>query len=452
MTNAPAYYDQLAAGAITPLRLLPQVTCPHCSERFPPEQALWVSEHVDLLGDTLLGPERPQRFLPSRYTLEGDAIDAKGMTCRTLACPECHLPIPRAMLEMDPLFVSILGAPASGKSYFLTAMTWQMRRVLPLHFKVSFTDADPASNRALNDCEESLFLNPEESAIIPLGSLIRKTELQGDLYDTVAYGQQTINYPHPFLFTMQPQGRHHGGDRARLARMLCLYDNAGEHFQPGQDTASSPVTRHLARSQAILFLFDPTQDLRFRAVCRGVDSAGATQRAARLSRQETILNEAAARIRRHAGLSQGSKYERPLVVVVSKLDEWSHLLDLDNGDPWRSKGNLTGVDVERIEWMSGRLRGLLLMYCPEIVTAAQTLANDITYIAVSSLGGHVEPDSASGLPGIRPRNIQPRWVTVPLLYAISRVLPALVPRLIRRARPNRRIPCPGEERMAEGRG
>ena len=41
--------------------------------------------------------------------------------------------------------------------------------------------------------------------MIPLGNLIRKTELQGELYDTVAYGQQTVSYPRPFLFTMQPQ-------------------------------------------------------------------------------------------------------------------------------------------------------------------------------------------------------------------------------------------------------
>ena len=136
------------------------MTCPHCWERFAPEQVLWISEHVDLLGDPLLGPEQQQRFLPSRFTIDGDAIDSRGMTCRTLACPQCHLPIPRAMLEMEPLFVSILGAPASGKSYLLTAMTWQLRQVLPLHFKVAFTDADPASNRVLNECEESLFLHP----------------------------------------------------------------------------------------------------------------------------------------------------------------------------------------------------------------------------------------------------------------------------------------------------
>ncbi len=424
MTDAPR------AGAA--LKLLAQVTCPHCWERFAPEQVLWISEHVDLLGDPLLGPEQQQRFLPSRFTIDGDAIDSKGMTCRTLACPQCHLPIPRAMLEMEPLFVSILGAPGSGKSYLLTAMTWQLRQTLPLLFKVAFTDADPAANRVLNECEESLFLHADESALVPLGSLIRKTELQGELYDTVAYGQQTVSYPRPFLFTMQPREDHPGGERMTPARMLCLYDNAGEHFQPGQDTTSSPVTRHLAQSRAILFLFDPTQDPRFRAACRSKEAGGSAQRAARLSRQETILNEAAARIRRHAGLSHGSKYERPMIVIVSKFDQWSHLLDPDAGEPWKIQGNATGVDIERIEQTSVRLRQVLMQYCPETVAAAESFAKNITYIAVSSLGNQIELDPGTGLAGIRPKNIHPHWVTVPLLYALSRVQPALIPRLVRR--------------------
>src|SRR5262249_58225220 len=125
--NQRAGSPSTAAG---PVPLLSRVTCPHCWERFLPEQVLWVSEHIELLGDPRLGPERQQRFLPSRFTVEGDAIDAKGMVCRSLACPHCHLPVPRAMLEMEPLFLSILGSPACGKSYFLTTMTWQLRPVL----------------------------------------------------------------------------------------------------------------------------------------------------------------------------------------------------------------------------------------------------------------------------------------------------------------------------------
>ena len=160
---------------------------------------------------------------------------------------------------------------------------------------------------------------------------------------------------------------------------------------------------------------------------------GKAQRAARMSRQETILNEAAARIRRYAGLSQAAKYDRPVIVILSKFDEWAHLFDHDPGEPWKTQGNLTGVDLERIERMSARLHQVLMKFCPETVAAAEAFAKNITYIAVSSLGKQVEVDPATGLTGIRPGNIQPHWVTVPLLYALARVQPALIPRLIRRS-------------------
>jgi hypothetical protein len=418
------------------VKLLPLVTCPHCWERFPAEEILWISEHVDLLGDRLLGPEQQQRFLPSRFSLDGDAVDPRGMICRSLACPRCHLPVPRAMLELEPLFVSILGAPASGKSFFLTAMTWQLRALLPPAFAIAFTDADPGANRVLNECEESLFLNPRDSEVLPLGSLIRKTELQGELYDTVAFGQQLVSYPRPFLFVIQPQAGHPSGARsAELSRMLCLYDNAGEHFQPGQDTTASPVTHHLAHSRAILFLFDPTQDKRFRAACHGGQNPGAPAgRDNRLSRQETILNEAAARIRKLQGLSHHARYERPMVVVLSKFDEWSNLLgSIEKREPMKKNGDMTGLDVDHVEAMSRTLRGVLSHFCPETVAALESFASHVTYIAVSALGHRMQVDPVARLPAIRPMDVEPYWVTVPLLYALSQVLPGLIPRVRRKA-------------------
>jgi hypothetical protein len=86
--------------------LLNRTTCPHCWHSFSPESVLWVSSHTDLLGDPRLGPEQQQRFLPTRFDVAGNALGAHGMPCLGLACPKCHLPVPRALLEMGPFFVS----------------------------------------------------------------------------------------------------------------------------------------------------------------------------------------------------------------------------------------------------------------------------------------------------------------------------------------------------------
>src|SRR5206468_12765810 len=105
------------------------------------------------------------------------------------------------------------------------------------------------------------------------------------------------------------------------------------------------------------------------------------------------------------------------------------LLDPDQaGDPWRAQAGVTGVDMDRIEHLSALLRRILLHYCPETVAAAETFARDVTYIAVSSLGPRIQVDPGSGLPAIRPADIEPVWVTAPLLYCLSRASSRLIPR------------------------
>jgi hypothetical protein len=131
-------------GRQVPPGLLPKVTCPHCWHAFGPDQLLWVSQHADLVGDPVLGPEAQLRFRPSRFNPGCEALDARDMPCQQLACPRCHLLVPRALTEAEPFFVSIVGAPASGKSHFLAAMTWELRRRLPAEFGLGFTDADAA--------------------------------------------------------------------------------------------------------------------------------------------------------------------------------------------------------------------------------------------------------------------------------------------------------------------
>ncbi len=69
------------------LTILNRVTCPHCWNEYAPEDSLWIAEHPDLLGDIRLGNDHPKRFLPSRFSVEGDAIDAEGYRCSRLACP-----------------------------------------------------------------------------------------------------------------------------------------------------------------------------------------------------------------------------------------------------------------------------------------------------------------------------------------------------------------------------
>jgi hypothetical protein len=272
-----------------------------------------------------------------------------------------------------------------------------------------------------------LFLNQRPDNIVA----IRKTELQGELYDTVLFGDQSVSYPRPFLFRLAPTGRHaHAANSDRLARVLCMYDNAGEHFLPGQDTVAAPVTRHLAQSRVLFFLFDPLQDPRFRQACAGRVTDPQASADARTNRQVALLQEAEARIRRLVGLRQNEKYDRPLIVVVTKYDAWKFLSKHpDLRQAWvRGAGDdsLAALDVGYVEEVSAGMREMLSRVCPEIVASAESFCETVLYLPVSATGASPERDAASGVLGVRPQNIKPMWVEVPLLYSLYRWSTGLV--------------------------
>ena len=378
-----------------------------------------------------MGKDQPQRFLPTRFTVEGAALDARGFACHGLACPKCHLPVPRVMFETPSIFFSILGAPACGKSYFLTAMTWRLRDVLPRYFALGLTDADPVSNHRLHEYESMQFLNPDQGRPVR----IEKTETYGDLYDTVLYSDQVVNYLRPFTFSLAPLDAHpHFGSTTNVSRVLCLYDNAGESFLPGEDKATSPVTRHLALSHALLFLFDPTQDMRFRRACRDkTNDPQMMERTGRLERerpvrQETIFVEATERIRRDVGLSHNVKHAHPVVIVVTKFDSWSSLLDVGHlPSATLSDGRSSAVKLQVVEELSQKVRSLLWRLSPEIVSAAEGFARQVIYIPASATGCSPTVDPKTGVQGFRPKDIRPIWAEVPMLYIMSRWMSGLVP-------------------------
>ncbi|MBQ6472481.1 MAG: hypothetical protein IJJ33_10890, partial [Victivallales bacterium] len=383
---------------------------------FALEEFMFIARHQSLTGDPVLGPEAQQRFLPSRFTPEGNAIDSAGMSCPDMACPRCHLRIPRSTREMPPLFLSIVGAPASGKSYFLTSMVWNLRRTFPKDFAISFTDTDAVNNHILNEFEEQLFLPADTEELTAL----RKTELQGDLYNQVQLDNMLINLPKPFLFSIAPEQHHPRYEQIResMSRTLVLYDNAGEHFEPGMDSVDNPTTQHLLHSDTIFFLFDPTKDTRFRQRLKDVPDPQLIP-GTRVQRQGIVLTEMMNRIKKYSGMKSGAKSCRTLVFVLSKFDVWKQLLDMDLPEEpwaWDADSNTCALDLEFLANVSFQLRCLLDKVCPEIVAAVESFSGEVVYLPNSALGHSPELDQNSGMLGIRPEDIRPFWPCVPMLY------------------------------------
>ena len=415
-------------------RLVNKITCPNCWHSFFPEESLFVAKHPELIGDPIAGSNEYLRFLPDHFTTGGEAIDPKGFETSETACPRCHLPFPPPLLEVPPLFISIIGSPASGKSYFLTTMIWTLRKLLP-QAGITFSDADPVANSPIHEYEQSLFLNPHPDQ----PTEIRKTQ-QDDprLHRSAILEGAAIRFPLPFLFLMWPTPSHPRFDRAhKIGKVVALYDNAGEDFLPSAEDSTSAAVRHLAMSQILMVLYDPTQDPRFRAQCKSKDPQlahglrpGSSQPSVIL-RQETILREAETRIRRYLEISQNTRIRKPLIVEVPKFDIWSEMagISLDK-EPYfvDSADQLLKLDMQTIETVSDRIRSLLLQYCPEFVSAAETMSETVRYVPFSSLGCSPElvQNGQSAYYGIRPKDIHPKWTTVPLLYCLGNWAPGLI--------------------------
>jgi hypothetical protein len=407
-------------------KLKPSAVCPHCWHRFRPDETLWVAAHPELLGDRLLTAEDPVRFLPSRFTPAGEALDPAGSKTRRLACPHCHLEIPQLVLERPMVIMSLAGSPSSGKSYFLASAMWKLREDLARYFSVAFTDTDPGMNRAITDNEARLFLNEDQTASVA----IDKTELEGAQYNSVQFdpGVATM-LAHPFIFTVRPSRDHVNGHAPdRLTQLFTLYDNAGEHFFPGADTARAPGTQHLAKAQVLMFVFDPTQDVRFRQRLAGVSGDPQLAAGTKTTRQDQLLVEMARRIRMHAGLAAQERVPKPLFVVMSKSDIWAPLLKEEDGSPVdvttspyaRERAGLGKASIKRVDRVSERIRALLTEVAPELVAAAEDAFERVIFVPVSSLGTSPVMDPASGLLKVPVARISPRWVTVPFIYTLAR--------------------------------
>jgi len=420
------------ASVSSAVDLRAQVTCPHCWQVFSPDETLWIAAHSDLMGDPML-PAEPQRFLPSRFNVNGLALDVRGSVCEHLACPHCHLHLPRVFLEMAPLFVSIFGSPFCGKSNYLTAMTWQLKTSLRSTFCLDFANKNPLTNQFLGDNHTKLFNNPRPNELV----LIDKTQQAGELYQPILLKGQRILLPRPLVFSVSPDKGHPAFAPSRprnpLARALCLYDNAGEQFLPGGESASQPC-KHLAVSKVRLFLFDPTQHPRFRHACseKSVDPQFRQQKW--LYSQDQILAEAANRIRSYSEprLSQSEKIPGQLVVIVSKFDAIHALCRrkkiTDTPLTRKVHGGSSVLDLDALQSVSDEIRSMLESIAGEVVNEAESSFQEVIYIPVSAFGRPPEQvDEQANLFGIRPRDVHSQWTEVPLLYALHKAAAKLVP-------------------------
>ena len=391
--------------------------CHRCWHAFDLGELLSIAESAVLDGDPVLGPAAKLRFRASRFDTDGNAIDPEGSVCHRFACPRCRLPIPRAVIDCEPVLISLLGIPASGKSFLLATATWSLRQ-LSDRLPITCIDPDPIANALLHDAEARLFRPVRTGELVALD----KTEVAGvDRYDGTRLGGQRVSLPRPYVLGLEPD------DRTRSPLALVLYDNAGEHHLPTDSSDAAHATGHLRRSATSIILIDPIQHPKMREACTQDDPQVELQskRSSPPPRQELLISQAASSIRRMRGLREDAPIKHPLILAIGKADAWMHRIPSEIRDrPLLIKRNGEVVlDHEAVAALSAEVRKFVAELAPEITGTAQVLGDEIVYLPISATGHSPvrknDGDAKAYDLGVRAGELEPRWVAECLLVAVD---------------------------------
>ena len=443
--------------------LVDSIGCPHCGRGFTADRLHFIARSSLLSFDHRLPDGQKRRFLPSRFTPQGDAIDAGGEVCSETACPDCHLPVPRLLALRKTLSFSIFGSPSSGKSYLLGAMSRTLRRRCG-NAGVRFDDVDVSMNGILLDYESRMFNQPSPDRWVWLD----KTGETGDWYSTVWYGprfdregaslaaRNTKTFPKPFLFRLDVNAGHPQERNASdLSRVVCLYDNAGEHFQAADDRLTL-VTSHLKHAHGLIFVYDPTQEPSFRDACRE-RSQDPQFRGSFVNTQDILYGNVMNRILMLRGMAATELVRTPLVVALTKFDSWRFLLgkgDLPEifrrtplSPDGESNQTVDAIDPLLVKKVSDLCRELLRRVAPQVVHTVESRceASRVLYVPVSATGGppegtlgdrewpfHPEPaPESNGMSFFLAGKLRPMWAEAPMLALLHECVPGLVPALVR---------------------
>ncbi len=374
--------------------------CPYCRVVSGIDELLSVSVSPSLRGDAVLGEYEQARFLPTQFTANGLAVDAEGGVCTEVACPNCHLSFNQQLLRSEQIMMSVIGTAGAGKSVFLASSIWQCRHILSQKFGVGFFDLDPVANRWINAYEEKFFFQGDNDAL----QQIAKTDLNdANISRSVTINGGQMLLPLPSFFQLKARN-------GAKERTLVVYDSAGEHFRAGADTATSNMTLNMLNADVLYFMFDPSADPRFAPYLdKGLGSAGNYAQ-----RQDILLSEMAARIRRHFGTRYKSKLDRPLILGVSKADLLKKHLMLDAEIYRKTSDGHHQLDLVELRKVSDATGVFLEKVVPEVVATARDITDEVWFLPVSSLGHNPKKE------GVRPSEIKPMWAELPMVFTLAR--------------------------------
>jgi hypothetical protein len=381
-----------------------QLACPKCQERFPaatvaflcPEQTCParkkpLSTEADYKARWT---DRPV-FRPKTYAYSVDC-EFSPHKAYIKICPRCweQLPIPTGRSST----IAVVGATASGKTCYTTALIRQIRKELsqPHSHEISLE---------WEDDEGKKYFREQEGRIFGAGTVPEPTQK----ITKVASMQITVRIPVRHWFS-----RLRRGEQGVVS--IVFHDPAGEYFESMKDIY---YLHYVSAAEGVILMVDPFTSEEYQQKLR---EQGEARPVLNLVSARDTLDTFVKAIRNETNQQTG-KLRKQLAVVLTKCDE-PGMFDPDakkNRERFPVQGR--SYDPALAEDLSNAVAKFMTgpLGMSDVVALARNSFEDVAFFAASALGSPpVLVENDRGEVESRLNNPRPRRVEEPLLWILHK--------------------------------
>ena len=386
--------------------LVPKAACPYCYYRVDPRsimirctgrpapgrEACTLKE--DPARNRGLGDSTPvlPSFAPPRGRLSlGSALSGECPNCfgrsGIRVCPQCHSVLPASFGGRSPMF-GVVGVKGSGKTVMLTVLSKELKTSVARRFDASIDDVG-------------------SSALMRKMARWRdQMDSGGQLPESTAEFNPAETVPAVLEWRYERKGV--AGISRDEATVLSFYDTAGEDLKTLEGTRNQ---HYLAAADGLIVLLDPFgfRANRDRGLAMGIPETQLE------IEPVNVLGSITTMLREEAGKGGRKKVDRPMAIVVSKIDAFFR--DLPPEHPVRQPGsNRPLFDEAESRSVHDHIEALIHDWDGDDVLAHLRLNYErYRFFAASALGA--EPEYRSER--VNSRGVLPHRVAEPLLWLMS---------------------------------
>jgi hypothetical protein len=281
-------------------------------------------------------------------------VDAYGNETTRRVCPHCHNDLPQSAAFAPSTVISVVGAPRSGKSAYLTSLIHSLKTVTPRHFQIFCTPLNNETGRRFKyEYEDPLIEN-------------------GYLPSPAPKGKQQEPFVFTFSFT----------DGSKPEVNIAFFEMADE--RAADNDLMEMYDAYVRNSSGVMLLVDPLQ---LGSVSRRI-----------ISKNQMDYDTAHTRDPADALTRLTDAYESrvPTAVVVTKSDLLAALAD--DGDYFRPGSKMFTsfthkgvVNIDAIENIREEVEEFIAAAEPNLRNALTRRFAELGFFAVSALGAR--PDA-----------------------------------------------------------